>query len=855
MRNVTLLAPVDAAFYNLSAPLRSALHANASTPLAEADSAAMAHVLRYHILRGYYTFPELPARHNGRLATLLPGRSVRFAAGASVPRAGFANFSLLDDYGGAARVYLDLANVYKDGALAVQAIDAVLAPDLAFSPLAVEAPLRGHGPLAANSVLRTPPAPAQMRFRGLPPPQRAPPPPREARRNGTLHALPPSPAAPPPQPPQPPLAPVAAPAPAPILVNPPASCLQGGPSNNAGRPCHKADSHGHSHPLALVLGCVVGSAATLILIGGALYCCGFRVKRPKAAALLPMGPSTSHLSGGVSFSRHLAADHHLSNGQDDFDTTCGTFSFTYEELQEATGGFASVNVLGEGGFGRVYRGCIGDSREVAVKQLIKGGGQGEREFRAEVEIISRVHHRHLVSLLGYCICRDQRLLVYNYVPNGTLESHLHGDGEPMDWPTRMKVALGAAEGLAYLHEECEAPSARGLHTAARTCVSSGADLTATASCGSPQVADFGLAKLAEESFTHVSTRIMGTFGYVAPEYANSGKLTEKSDVYSFGVVLLELLTGLKPVDKRSLHTKEYLVDMARPYLREQRIEHFLDPLLGDTFRLAEVRRMMIAADMCVRYAAPTRPRMGQIVQILRGADLSKVLDSPDRSSEGSSNPAFSRQNSAMSYGAFSSELREAIAAAAAAASAAPSRRASSGPLPATVALPVDAGDGGGDSREHVRQLWDTVHAAAFEAGDGVSSEEHQRLNEEVLDVVTLGPDEASCGSDSTVAAAFPKQNGVCTDTGAGVGNGEMAGDGWRSGMGVRQASEQGLDEATEAGVPSSTTPPASEEAAAADMAAGVVPAMRRGAVVPKCTQLVLPLSQIEECRELSPVMQ
>ncbi|RZR77552.1 hypothetical protein BHM03_00002664 [Ensete ventricosum] len=129
--------------------------------------------------------------------------------------------------------------------------------------------------------------------------------------------------------------------------------------------------------------------------------------------------------------------------------------FSYEELYEITDGFSPQNILGEGGFGCVYKGCLSDGREVAVKQLKVGSGQGEREFQAEVEIISRVHHRHLVSLVGYCISENQRLLVYDFVPNGTLESHLHGKRRPaMDWATRVKVAAGAAGGIAYLHEDC-----------------------------------------------------------------------------------------------------------------------------------------------------------------------------------------------------------------------------------------------------------------------------------------------------------------------------------------------------------------------------------------------------------------
>ncbi|GKU97510.1 hypothetical protein SLEP1_g10652 [Rubroshorea leprosula] len=197
--------------------------------------------------------------------------------------------------------------------------------------------------------------------------------------------------------------------------------------------------------------------------------------------------------------------------------------FTYNELVQATNRFSGQNLLGEGGFGCVYKGVLTDGREVAVKQLKIGGGQGEREFRAEVEIISRVHHRHLVSLVGYCISNHQRLLVYDYLPNNTLHYHLHGKSRPvMDWATRVKVAVGAARGIAYLHEDCHP---RIIH---RDIKSSNILLDNNFEA---QVSDFGLAKLALEldSHTHVSTHVMGTFGAL-------DSLDELSD----------LINGMKP---------------------------------------------------------------------------------------------------------------------------------------------------------------------------------------------------------------------------------------------------------------------------------------------------------------------
>ncbi|XP_047048483.1 proline-rich receptor-like protein kinase PERK12 [Lolium rigidum] len=289
-------------------------------------------------------------------------------------------------------------------------------------------------------------------------------------------------------------------------------------------------------------------------------------------------------------------------------------SFSYEELTSITSNFARDNVIGEGGFGCVYKGWLADGKCVAVKQLKAGSGQGEREFQAEVEIISRVHHRHLVSLVGYCVAQHHRMLIYEFVPNGTLEHHLHGRGVPvMDWPTRLRIAIGAAKGLAYLHEDCHP---RIIHRDIKS-----ANILLDYSFEA-QVADFGLAKLSNDTHTHVSTRIMGTFGYLAPEYASSGKLTDRSDVFSFGVVLLELITGRKPVDQDRPLGEESLVEWARPVLADaiERGDHdeLVDARLQGVYNKAEMVRMVEAAAACVRHSAPKRPRM---VQVMRALDV------------------------------------------------------------------------------------------------------------------------------------------------------------------------------------------------------------------------------------------
>ncbi|KAL6140898.1 hypothetical protein ACLB2K_059190 [Fragaria x ananassa] len=299
-------------------------------------------------------------------------------------------------------------------------------------------------------------------------------------------------------------------------------------------------------------------------------------------------------------------------------------TFTYQELAMATNGFSSENLLGQGGFGYVHKGILPNGKVVAIKQLKAGSGQGEREFQAEVEVINRVHHRHLVSLVGYCISGAQRLLVYEFVSNNTLEFHLHGKERPtMTWPMRMKIALGSAKGLAYLHEDCHPKIIHRDIKAANILIDENFEA---------KVADFGLAKLALDTDTHVSTRVMGTFGYLAPEYASSGKLSDKSDVFSFGVVLLELITGHQPIDKTHSFTDDSMVEWARPLLAQAlekgNFDGLVDARLQNDYNSSEMACMVACAAACVRHSARRRPKMSQVVRALEG-NLS-----PDELNEG-----------------------------------------------------------------------------------------------------------------------------------------------------------------------------------------------------------------------------
>ncbi|CAO2178253.1 unnamed protein product [Urochloa humidicola] len=288
-------------------------------------------------------------------------------------------------------------------------------------------------------------------------------------------------------------------------------------------------------------------------------------------------------------------------------------TFAYDDLAAAADGFSEANLLGQGGFGHVYRGTLG-GQEVAIKKLRAGSGQGDREFRAEVEIISRVHHKNLVSLVGYCLYGEQRLLVYEYVPNKTLEFHLHGSGRPtLDWPRRWKIAVGSAKGLAYLHEDCHPKIIHRDIKAANILLDYNYE---------PKVADFGLAKYQAAEVTAVSTRVMGTFGYLAPEYAATGKVNDRSDVFSFGVMLLELITGRKPIMTSSENQPETLVSWARPLLtravEEENYDELIDPRLETNYDAYDMARLIVCAAAAVRQTARSRPRMTQIVRYLEG---------------------------------------------------------------------------------------------------------------------------------------------------------------------------------------------------------------------------------------------
>ncbi|XAR64265.1 Non-specific serine/threonine protein kinase [Bertholletia excelsa] len=287
-------------------------------------------------------------------------------------------------------------------------------------------------------------------------------------------------------------------------------------------------------------------------------------------------------------------------------------SFTFRDLAAATKNFREVNLIGEGGFGRVFKGRLESGQIVAVKQLNPNGLQGNQEFIVEVLMLSLLHHPNLVTLIGYCTDGDQRLLVYEYMANGSLENHLFDiepDKEPLSWSTRIKIAVGAARGLEYLHCKANPPVIYRDMKSANILLDENFN---------PKLSDFGLAKLGPVGDnTHVSTRVMGTFGYCAPEYAMSGKLTLKSDIYSFGVFLLELITGRKAHDATKKHGEQNLVTWSRPFLKDRRkFVHLVDPVLQGHFPIRSLHHTVAISAMCLQEQPTFRPLIGDIVVAL-----------------------------------------------------------------------------------------------------------------------------------------------------------------------------------------------------------------------------------------------
>ncbi|VFQ91382.1 unnamed protein product [Cuscuta campestris] len=355
---------------------------------------------------------------------------------------------------------------------------------------------------------------------------------------------------------------------------------------------------------------------------------GSVVSSSRSSAVVSWARSLSMASSGVDSTRRSEFD---SESRDFPGDSLGGFVnqrrgddlrvFTFAELKSSSRGFSRALMIGEGGFGCVYRGAVGDPgsdsiMDVAIKQLNRNGFQGHKEWINEVNFLGVVKHPNLVRLIGYCAEDDergiQRLLVYELMCNKSLEDHLFSRSlNALSWNTRLKIARDAARGLAYLHEEMD------FQLIFRDFKSSNILLDEDFNA---KLSDFGLASLGPaQGFGHISTAVVGTVGYAAPEYVQAGRLTAKSDVWSFGVVLYELITGRRAVERNLPRGEQKLLEWVRPYVSSSDPKKFntiIDPRLEKQDWGESARRVASLANKCLSRQPKSRPRMSEVVDAL-----------------------------------------------------------------------------------------------------------------------------------------------------------------------------------------------------------------------------------------------
>ncbi|KAL5231687.1 hypothetical protein ABZP36_030463 [Zizania latifolia] len=391
-----------------------------------------------------------------------------------------------------------------------------------------------------------------------------------------------------------------------------------------------AGGGGRPNPLVSILPVSALAIGLVLLVVGVIILVLTRRPKPRSADLsgsiscngdkpgLPASSCGSSVRVNHNSSYYSAAAGCIYGGRLGFSVqprSRGAQVFTYRELERATDGFSECNVVGRGAYGVVFRGSLADGTPAAIKRLqLDRRRDCEREFRIEVDLLSRMHSPYLVGLLGYCADQSHRLLVFEFMPNGSLKNHLHRPAAaqaepPLDWHTRLGIALDCARALEFLHEHsCPAVIHRDFK-----CSNILLDHNYRA-----RVSDFGMAKLGSDKANgQVVTRVIGTTGYLAPEYASTGKLTTKSDVYCFGVVLLELLTGRVPVDTQRPPGQHVLVSWALPRLtNREKLVQMVDPAMRGQFAMKDLIQVAAITAMCIQTKADYRPLMTDVVQSL-----------------------------------------------------------------------------------------------------------------------------------------------------------------------------------------------------------------------------------------------
>ncbi|CAN0876705.1 Protein NSP-INTERACTING KINASE 1 [Linum grandiflorum] len=296
--------------------------------------------------------------------------------------------------------------------------------------------------------------------------------------------------------------------------------------------------------------------------------------------------------------------------------------FPFKELLVATNKFSSKNLIGKGGFGNVYKGYLSDGTLVAVKRLKDGNAiGGEIQFQTEVEMISLAVHRNLLRLYGFCMTGSERLLVYPYMSNGSVATRLKVK-PGLDWGTRKRIAIGAARGLLYLHEQCDPKI---IHRDVKA-----ANILLDDYCEAV-VGDFGLAKLLDHRDSHVTTAVRGTVGHIAPEYLSTGQSSEKTDVFGFGILLLELISGLRALEfGKSANQKGVMLEWVRKIHQEKKLDMLVDKDLKSNYDRIELEEMVQVALLCTQYLPSHRPKMSEVVRMLEGDGLAEKWEASQR---------------------------------------------------------------------------------------------------------------------------------------------------------------------------------------------------------------------------------